>query len=332
MDCKRARDLLSSYMDKKISERDKDLLELHLRDCEDCQEFLQDLRKAVKLVESLEDVQPPADLLADIQESIQKVPEKKGFFQRPLWVRIPVEAFGTVMVVLVIFFFGRFLMQRDVVVVGDVSLQKDKEISSRWLPDESIQDVRERPSEVSEESQEIYEVVERVRKAYRELGISPSEGEYKETELEEADEVKKKEEIKAYSTQPNPVVSWESHSARKAIVTKRAVSIAKPEKLMREYNINIEVEDLSGGVNELITQVYKHKGVFITPPEAGKDLREQASKKQMIFKIPAEKHYQFMWNLEKVGVIKKITAAGGIKRGKEGFITVRLMIDVVSGK
>lgn len=330
MDCKKVRDMLSSYMDKKISERDKDLLELHLRDCNNCQEFLQDLRDTVKLVSSLENVQPPPDLLADIQESIQKLPEKKSFFQRPLWVRIPVEAFGTVMVVLIVFFFGRYLMQRDVVVVGDVSLQKDKEVSSRWMPDEIIPDVKKSPPETSEESQEIYEVVEKVRKAYRDLGISPSEGEDKQTELKEVDEVKKKDEVKVYSTQLEPVVSWKGHSDRKAVVAKRAMSSAKPGKLMHEYNIDIEVENLSKGVNELTTQVYKHKGVFITPPETGKDLAEQATKKQMIFKIPAQNHYQFMWNLERVGVIKKITTAGGVKIGKEGFVTVHLMIDVVS--
>ena len=195
--------------------------------------------------------------------------------------------------------------------------------------------LRQTPKEISEENQEIYEVVEKVREAYRDMGVSFS-GEAPEGEdlqgLEDVDEVKKEKESKIYSTKTSPPVSWSSSSDRKVALAKRALPVVAKGKLMREYDISIEVENLSNGINELTTQVYKNKGVFITSVGGDNIPGEQADKKQMIFKIPTANHYRFMWNLERVGIIKKIIPGGGVKRGTDGFIMIRLMVNVIPGK
>ncbi len=325
MDCKKSQALLSSYIDKKISIKEKDLLELHLRDCEVCQDFFKDLKDTIKLINSLEEVKLPPDLFGDIQKEIEKLPEAKGFFQKPLWVRIPIEVLGTATVMLIIFFLSRSLIQFKTPEVKDVFVQKETEISSRWMSQEgssTVIDTPEKPASVLKDDNQMNSLIEKERKMYREEDAPVRDETVDKKDLKEPGKIQQRQ-IASYFNEPPD--AWEKSEKVSPAVTKKSDIKNKDGKIRNEYDISIQVDNLYDGINELTTQVHNHKGNFINPPAVMKATGEEDEQKEIIFKIPRENYYQFIWNLEKIGIMKEIIPVGSDKIGIQD-VTVHLKI------
>jgi hypothetical protein len=324
MDCKKAQSILSTYLDKKVSEKDKDLVELHLRDCEDCRSFLADLKDTIKLTGSLQPMQPPAHMLEDIEKAIAKLPEKKTFFSLPLWFRVPIEVASTAAVLVLILFVTRSLVLRE------FAAQPKDDVLSRWVPGYNtapvVTEQTGQPAPVEESKGIENNAVTQADKANNDMDLSSS-AEKQETAAGEA-------KLKVQELNQAPV-AWEKEmSAPKAVPTQVTVRKAdtmfgEQDIIAPEYNINIELGDLSKGVNELTAQVYNFNGTFIGQPEA---TNENTTHKEMNFKIPRDKYYQFVWNVEKIGTVKNINPLGGDKPNIVEQITVHLSIDLVSQK
>jgi hypothetical protein len=71
MRCKELAQLLSEYVDGALAPEQVTQLEQHLADCEPCQQALADLRETLALVQEIEPVAPPADLLQRIHAQIE---------------------------------------------------------------------------------------------------------------------------------------------------------------------------------------------------------------------------------------------------------------------
>ncbi|MGE5809108.1 MAG: DUF2275 domain-containing protein [Nitrospirota bacterium] len=96
MDHNDIRHKLSEYLDGSVTAEEKSLIEEHLKTCAPCSDALQELRKTVEHIKSVEEVEPPAWMTQKIMANVRaEAEEKKGLFRRlfsPLSVKLPVEA------------------------------------------------------------------------------------------------------------------------------------------------------------------------------------------------------------------------------------------------
>jgi Putative zinc-finger/Predicted integral membrane protein (DUF2275) len=90
------RERLSAYMDGEVSPEERSALEEHLETCRECREMIEDLRKTVAHVKTLEEVEPPAWMTHKIMAQVRsKAESRKSIWQRlffPLHIKLPLEA------------------------------------------------------------------------------------------------------------------------------------------------------------------------------------------------------------------------------------------------
>jgi hypothetical protein len=90
------RHMLSEYLDGSVSAQDKTEIENHLKTCPECENALQELRKTVEQIKSIEEIEPPAWMTQKIMAKVRaEAEEQKGFFQRlffPLSIKLPIQA------------------------------------------------------------------------------------------------------------------------------------------------------------------------------------------------------------------------------------------------
>ena len=87
---------LSEYIDDSVTAEEKAEIEAHLKTCQQCSDALQELRKTIEHIKTVEDIDPPAWMTQKIMATVRaEVGEKKSLFQRlfyPLAVKIPIQA------------------------------------------------------------------------------------------------------------------------------------------------------------------------------------------------------------------------------------------------
>jgi hypothetical protein len=94
MKCEQVKILLADYLDKKLPDGDRAMVQEHLRQCADCREELQFLKKYMKEIESFPSLKAPDDFLEKIHERINR-PMHSGVIQKlflPLRIKVPLEA------------------------------------------------------------------------------------------------------------------------------------------------------------------------------------------------------------------------------------------------
>ncbi|OPY71233.1 MAG: hypothetical protein A4E63_01621 [Syntrophorhabdus sp. PtaU1.Bin050] len=101
--CRDIQDKLTAYLEGDLTAEEKSLVEAHLASCKVCKAALIDLKKTTDLVQSLEDVEPPPWLTRKIMTLVREEAEQKGSILQklfyPLRIKIPIQAFATVLVV-----------------------------------------------------------------------------------------------------------------------------------------------------------------------------------------------------------------------------------------
>jgi hypothetical protein len=147
MECLRAKELLSDYLDGILDTQSAAQLEVHLSGCTGCRQQLDVLKALVRELNRLEPVKPPHDFLDQIHERLEPRPwldtiVKKLFF--PLRIKIPLELATAVAMA--------------VIIVGVINIQ-NKEISTPQPSQITI------ARSVAEEEQDSKQVSPRLRKA-----------------------------------------------------------------------------------------------------------------------------------------------------------------------
>jgi hypothetical protein len=108
MTCREIENTLPGYLDDALSEEERRHIEEHLAACPQCREVLADLKRAVGLVQDIADVEPPPWLKQKIMAQVrEEADRKKGIIQKlffPLHIKIPLEAFATVLVAVLAFY------------------------------------------------------------------------------------------------------------------------------------------------------------------------------------------------------------------------------------
>jgi glutaredoxin-related protein len=101
MNCKDVEDNLPLYEDNLLSDAEKKVLEQHLKSCAKCAKALAQLQKTGRLVEGLEEVEPPPWFKQKIMFQVREEAEKKSLMQKwfyPLRIKIPVQIMATIVI------------------------------------------------------------------------------------------------------------------------------------------------------------------------------------------------------------------------------------------
>jgi len=105
MECEKIRKKLTAYLEGVVSPEERRFIEKHLPSCHGCSNTLEDLKRTEGLIKGLEEVEPPPWLKERVVAQVRVEEEaKKSLFRRlfyPLHVKVPIEAFATVLIVVV---------------------------------------------------------------------------------------------------------------------------------------------------------------------------------------------------------------------------------------
>jgi hypothetical protein len=90
------RDKLSEYIDGSIAAEERTEIEAHLKTCLQCSSALEELRKTIGHIKTVEEIEPPAWMTQKIMAKVRaEAVEQKGFFHRlffPLRIKLPIQA------------------------------------------------------------------------------------------------------------------------------------------------------------------------------------------------------------------------------------------------
>jgi Predicted integral membrane protein (DUF2275)/Putative zinc-finger len=93
---------LSEYIDGSVTGKEQTAIETHLKTCRQCSNALQELRKTIEHVRTVEEINPPAWMTQKIMTKVRaEAEEKKSIFQRffyPLTVKLPIQAIAVLFV------------------------------------------------------------------------------------------------------------------------------------------------------------------------------------------------------------------------------------------
>ena len=101
MNCKDDENNLPLFEDNLLSSAEKKALEQHLKSCSKCAKALAQLKKTGRLVEGLEEVEPPPWFKQKIMSRVREEAEKKSLAQKwfyPLRIKIPVQIMAAIVI------------------------------------------------------------------------------------------------------------------------------------------------------------------------------------------------------------------------------------------
>ncbi len=119
MNCSNIKKLLWDYIDELISQKNKKLIEQHLKICKDCAQEYKLLTKYKIKMFSLEKVKAPSDFLAKVQSRIEQPKTIERLIKKlfiPFKIKIPLELAGAVItVIFLIWIIGPQQRMQDIV-------------------------------------------------------------------------------------------------------------------------------------------------------------------------------------------------------------------------
>jgi hypothetical protein len=96
------RHMLSEYLDNSVSAGEKTEIEEHLKVCRECKNALEELRKTIEHIRTVEEIDPPSWMKQKIMASVRaEAEENRSFFRRffrPLPLRLPIQALAVIFV------------------------------------------------------------------------------------------------------------------------------------------------------------------------------------------------------------------------------------------
>jgi Predicted integral membrane protein (DUF2275)/Putative zinc-finger len=96
MDHNDIRHRLSEYIDGSVTGEERAAIDAHLKTCQQCSSALEELRKTIEHIKTIEKIEPPAWMTQKIMATVRaEAVEKKGFFHRfffPLRIKLPIQA------------------------------------------------------------------------------------------------------------------------------------------------------------------------------------------------------------------------------------------------
>ena len=110
MDCHKAQDLLSDFVDGILADDESAMVEQHLAGCPDCQATYESIVKVIGYMNRMESVDEPADFLEKVNARLDRESPLEKFVRSlffPLKIKLPLElAAAAVVIVLIVHFSG----------------------------------------------------------------------------------------------------------------------------------------------------------------------------------------------------------------------------------
>ena len=148
MKCADIEKRLSAYIENDIPSHERLIVEEHLKSCPHCSKSLADLRKAIKRVKSVEEMEPPAWLTQKIMAKVkEEAAPKKGILRwllYPLHIKLPLEIAATITIVIAsvyIYHVGKPELKLAEAPMQDIAgqtLLKEKEEVQREVADKDV--------------------------------------------------------------------------------------------------------------------------------------------------------------------------------------------------
>jgi hypothetical protein len=127
------RHMLSEYLDGSVAAQTKAEIEEHLKTCPECKNALDELRKTIEQVKSIEQIDPPVWMTQKIMAKVRaEAEEKKGLFQRlffPLSLKLPIQAVAVAFLTVTVFYMYRGTQPTEN--FSEVPLPSKQELASR---------------------------------------------------------------------------------------------------------------------------------------------------------------------------------------------------------
>ena len=76
LDCKKIFEMLSQYLDRELPAETCAELERHIQDCAPCIEFVEILKKSIRVCRQYESAEQPPELAETVKQSLQKAYRK----------------------------------------------------------------------------------------------------------------------------------------------------------------------------------------------------------------------------------------------------------------
>jgi len=349
MECSNIQEKLSAYTENIISYEEKLLIEEHLKFCRKCSKSLSELRKTVKYVQSLEEIEPPQWLTQKIMARIRsevgatrfRAEPKKGVFQKlfyPLHIKLPIEAFATIAIVITAVYIFKTIQpemkvvqaptgSENVIAKDEVRKQSQQLRAVATIPKDEIASPLARNDRKGASSEEkVYAF-----KESKPISVKPAEPEMP---------AKKPENIEKYTEAPKapaPVVRQEKVMPSAGAVAKdeskrEAISAApKPKKLVEgkgsaasrdSISLTLKVKDLET-VSEEIEKVFIQLG--------GKKIKTESfdNKKVIIIELSSKKLKELFEKLKLIGEVKEERV---VLEEQEGDVRIEIEIVGISDK
>ncbi len=324
MECSNIQEKLSAYIENIISYEEKLLIEEHLKSCQKCSKSLSELRKTVKYVQSLEEIEPPQWLTQKIMARIRsevvatrfRAEPKKGVFQKlfyPLHIKLPIEAFATIAIVITAVYIFKTIQpemkvvqaptgSENVIAKDEVRKQSQQLRAGATIPKDEIASPLARNDRKGASSEEkVYAF-----KESKPILVKPAEPEMP---------AKQPENIEKYTEaqKPQPVIRQEKVMPSAGAVAKdeskrKAISAApKPKELVEgkgsaarrdSISLTLKVKDLET-VSEEIEKVFIQLG--------GKKIKTESfdNKKVIIIELSSKKLKELFEKLKLIGEVKE---------------------------
>jgi hypothetical protein len=127
---------LSEYIDESVTAEERTAIEAHLKTCRECGDALEELRKTIAYVKTVEEIDPPTWMTQKIMANVRAEAEKKGLFERffqPGSLRFPIQAVAVVFLAVTAFAIYRSIQPASV--PSEAPLQK---LASRKEPAKDV--------------------------------------------------------------------------------------------------------------------------------------------------------------------------------------------------
>jgi hypothetical protein len=114
MTCNEIESRLPAYLEHLLSPEEKETIEGHFASCPRCSRVCEDIRKTQGLVQDLPEVEPPPFFEQRIMSGVrEEAAQKQGILRKlfyPLYIKIPIQAFATLLVAVMAFSIYRTVM------------------------------------------------------------------------------------------------------------------------------------------------------------------------------------------------------------------------------
>ncbi|MFB3883691.1 MAG: zf-HC2 domain-containing protein [Thermodesulfobacteriota bacterium] len=107
MECEKARDRFSSFLENELDAREEKTVREHLASCSDCQKDLEQLTKTLGWLHSVKDVEVPDGFLRELHKKMEEPKRKAPFL--PLSLKLPAQAVAMVAIVCLVLYLTKIM-------------------------------------------------------------------------------------------------------------------------------------------------------------------------------------------------------------------------------